>query len=134
MIKVMPLDPFDIRSSVLSHVIARHFGAEAISVDCHASLAMTKFAHLAIFCYNTYNMVSYILPIEIQPLEEGGYLARSPDLPGFLVQADTVEELVGLAPGVAQTLIEAMQEKGIPLPETLHTAEPPFHTDLLVPV
>ena len=48
-------------------------------------------------------MVKYILPIEIQPLEEGGYLARSPALPGFLVQADTVEEVVSLAPGVAQT-------------------------------
>ena len=79
-------------------------------------------------------MVRYILPIEIQPLEEGGYLARSPAFPGFLVQADTVEEIVSLAPGVAQTLIEAMQEKGIPLPETLHRVEPPFHADLLVPV
>lgn len=79
-------------------------------------------------------MARYILPIEIQPLEEGGYLARSPALPGFLVQADTVEEVISLAPGVAQTLIEAMQEKGIPLPETLHTVEPPFHADLLVPV
>jgi len=79
-------------------------------------------------------MARYILPIEIQPLEEGGYLARSPTLPGFLVQANTVEEVVSLAPGVAQTLIEAMQEKGVPLPETLHTVEPPFHADLLVPV
>ena len=79
-------------------------------------------------------MARYILPIEIQPLEEGGYLARSPAFPGFLVQADTVEEVVSLAPGIAQTLIEAMQEKGIPLPETLQAVEPPFHADLLVPV
>ena len=74
------------------------------------------------------------MPIEIQSLEEGGYLARSTALPGFLVQADTVEEVVNLAPGVAQTLIEAMQEKGIALPETLHMVEPPFRADLLVPV
>ena len=79
-------------------------------------------------------MARYILPIEIQQLEEGGYLARSPALPGFLVQADTVEEVISLAPGVAQTLFEAMQEKGVPFPETLHTVEPPFHADLLVPV
>ena len=79
-------------------------------------------------------MARYILPIKVQHLDEGVYLATSPALPGFLVQADTVEEVVSLAPGVAQTLLEAMQEKGVPFPETLHTVEPPFHADLLVPV
>ena len=79
-------------------------------------------------------MAKYVLPIEIQPLVEGGYLATSKSLPGFLVQADTVEELVRLAPGVAQALIESMQEKGVPLPQTLQEVEPPFHADLLVPV
>ena len=79
-------------------------------------------------------MARYILPIEIQHLEEGVYLATSPAFPGFLVQADTVEEVMELAPGVAQALIEAMQENGVPLPETLQAAEPPFHADLLVPV
>jgi predicted RNase H-like HicB family nuclease len=79
-------------------------------------------------------MRKYILPVEIQPLEEGGYLAISPALPGFLVQADTVEEAINLAPGVAQALLEAMQEKGVPLPETLKAAEPPFYVELLIPV
>ena len=41
-------------------------------------------------------MTRYKLPIEIHPLEEGGYLARSPVLPGFLVQAETVEEVLHL--------------------------------------
>ena len=85
-------------------------------------------------CYAVVTMAKYILPIEIEPLEEGGYLARSPALPGFLVQADTIEELINLSPGVAQTLIESMREKGVPLPQTLQAVEPPFHTDLLVPV
>lgn len=79
-------------------------------------------------------MGKYILPIEIQALEEGGYLARSAALPGFLVQADTLEQVVSLAPGVAQALIEAMQQKGVPLPQTLQAVEPPFHADLLIPV
>ncbi len=79
-------------------------------------------------------MGRYILPIEIQVLEEGGYLARSAALPGFLVQAETMEEVVNLAPGVAQALIEAMQQKGVPLPQTLQAVEPPFHADLLIPV
>ena len=79
-------------------------------------------------------MAKYILPVEIQPLEEGVYLAKSPALPGFLVQADTIEEVIGLSPGVAQALIESMRENGVPLPQTLQAVEPPFHTNLLVPV
>jgi len=89
---------------------------------------------LGYHCYNIGSMGRYILPIEIQHLDEGVYLATSPALPGFLVQADTVEEVIELAPSVAQALIEAMQENGVPLPETLRAAEPPFHADLLVPV
>jgi len=76
----------------------------------------------------------YVLPLEIQALEEGGYLATSPALPGFLVQAETVEEVLRLAPDVAQSLIEAMREKGIPLPQALQSVEPPFHAELLVPI
>jgi antitoxin HicB len=61
-------------------------------------------------------MSNYRLPVVIEPLEEGGYLATSPALPGLLVQADTMEEALALAPGVARALIEAMQEnsKGYP--------------------
>ena len=79
-------------------------------------------------------MAKYILPVEIHPLDEGGYLATSPILPGFLVQAETVEKVLQLAPGVAQALIEAMQEKGVALPETMQAVEPPFHVELLVPL
>jgi len=79
-------------------------------------------------------MIRYKLPLEIQLLEEGCYLATSPALPGFLVQAKTVEEVLYLAPGVAQALIEAMREKGVSLPQALQSVEPPFHTEVLVPV
>jgi predicted RNase H-like HicB family nuclease len=97
----------------------------------------SPFGYLTLYlflCYATTNMAKYILPVEIQHLEEGGYLARSPALPGFLVQADTIEEVVSLAPGVAQALIESMRENDVPLPQTLQAVEPPFHTDLLVRV
>ena len=55
---------------------------------------------------------SYRLPLVIEQLENGAFLATSPALEGFLVQADTIEEVIALAPGVAKTLVEAMQEKG----------------------
>ena len=79
-------------------------------------------------------MKRYRLPVEIMPLEEGGYLATSPTLPGFLVEAETVEEVLQLAPGVAQALIDAMREKGVPLPPALEAVEPPFRAELMVPV
>ena len=78
-------------------------------------------------------MTRYRLPIEIQLLEEGACLASSPAQPGFLVQGETVEDVLRLSPGVAQSLIEAMKEKGIPLPQALQSIEPPFHIELLVP-
>ncbi len=60
-------------------------------------------------------MSNYRLPVVIEPLEEGGYLATSPVLPGLLVQADTVEEALALAPGVTRALIEAIRGKGVPV-------------------
>jgi predicted RNase H-like HicB family nuclease len=56
---------------------------------------------------------SYRLPLVIEQVEDGTFLATSPALEGFLLQADTIEELIALAPGVAKALVEAMQEKGV---------------------
>jgi len=61
----------------------------------------------------------YILPLQIEKLEDGRYLARSPQLPGLNVQADTVEEVVRLAPEIARSLIAAMREKGVPAQQGL---------------
>ena len=78
-------------------------------------------------------MARYILPVEIQYLEEGVYLATKPALAGFLVEPDTPKEAMKLAPGVAQALIEATPENAVPLLQTLQTAEPPSHVDLPTP-
>jgi predicted RNase H-like HicB family nuclease len=53
------------------------------------------------------------LPLVIEQVEDGTYLATSPALEGFLVQADTIEEVISLAPGVAKALLEAMREKSL---------------------
>jgi len=77
-------------------------------------------------------MESYRLPLSIEPLEEGGYLATSPALPGFLVQADTLEEIQQLAPGIAHCLLEVMREKGVAVLAELEPALPPFQVEILV--
>ena len=72
------------------------------------------------------------LPLVIEQVEDGTFLATSPALDGFLVQADTIEEVLSLAPRIARTLLDAMREKGI-IPdleaETLHF---PVKIDVLV--
>jgi predicted RNase H-like HicB family nuclease len=59
----------------------------------------------------------YQITLQIERLPEGCYLGTSPDLPGLIVQADTADEVVALAPSVAKDLIAVMRETGQPLPE-----------------
>ena len=80
----------------------------------------------------TVQVVGYRLPIVVERVD-GSYQATSPVLQGFLVLADTLEELLALAPGVARALLLAMKEKGVtpPIPtEELHL---PAQIEVLVP-
>ena len=59
------------------------------------------------------------MPTRIEPLEEGGYLATSEVLPGFLAQGRSIAETIEIAQDVARKLIESHVEHGDPLPEAL---------------
>ena len=61
----------------------------------------------------------YQITIEIKQLEEGPYLGTSPDLPGLIVQADSPEEVIRLAPDIAHDLIEVMRQDGQPLQQSM---------------
>jgi len=52
----------------------------------------------------------YKITLEIEHLPEGPYLGTSPELPGLVVQADSVQEVLQLAPDVAHDLIAVMVE------------------------
>ena len=56
----------------------------------------------------------YKITLEIEHLPEGPYLGTSPDLPGLVVQADSVQEVLQLAPEVAHDLIAVMVETRLP--------------------
>ncbi len=58
----------------------------------------------------------YWIPIEIEPLEEGGFLATSSVLQGFLAQGRTLAETMEIAQDVARKLIESYIEHDDPLP------------------
>jgi predicted RNase H-like HicB family nuclease len=64
----------------------------------------------------------YKITLEIERLPEGPYLGTSPELPGLVVQGDSVEEVLRLAPDVAHDLIAVMVETEQRLPPGVETA------------
>lgn len=76
----------------------------------------------------------FIFPITIEPTETGGFLATSEELlPGFLVEGESIEEVLREAPVVAQALIEVYRKTGKPLPAELQTVPEQFTIQILVP-
>jgi predicted RNase H-like HicB family nuclease len=76
---------------------------------------------------------TFEITLMIEPLEEGPYLGTSPELPGLIVQADTPEEVLALAPGIAHDLIAVMREIGQPLPRQLRAIPTPRRVALMIP-
>jgi len=68
-------------------------------------------------------MFEYILPIKIEELEEGGYLATSDVLQGLVAQGRTIAEAMEIAQDMARKFIESCIEHGDPLPFRLHSKE-----------
>ena len=62
-------------------------------------------------------MSERLLSLKILPLDEGGYVATSPDLPGLVAQGRTIAETMEIAQDVARKLIESYVEHGDPLPK-----------------
>jgi antitoxin HicB len=67
-------------------------------------------------------MDEFYLPVKIEPLDEGGYLATSDDLPGLVAQGRTVAETMEIAQDVARKLVESYIEHGDPLPPKIRAA------------
>lgn len=62
-------------------------------------------------------MEEVIIKLELEELEEGGYVATSPDVPGLVAQGRTITETLELARDVARKIAESCLEHGDPLPE-----------------
>lgn len=60
-------------------------------------------------------MKEILLSLEIEKLPEGVFLATSKDLPGLVVQANSITEALDIAQDAAQKLIESYREHGDPL-------------------
>jgi antitoxin HicB len=73
--------------------------------------------------------------LHIEPLEEGGYVATSPDVPGLVAEGRSVVEAVEIAQGLTRKIVESCLAHGDPLPPALEAlADQATPLDLLVPV
>jgi len=72
--------------------------------------------------------------LHIEPLEEGGYVATSPDVPGLVAQGRTVVETAEIARDVARKIAESCLEHGDPLPPALANATGQHPIDLTIPL
>ena len=73
--------------------------------------------------------------VHIETLEEGGFLATSPDVPGLVAEGRSITEAAEIAQGLARKIAESCIEHGDPLPRALADhPESSIEVDLLVPV
>jgi predicted RNase H-like HicB family nuclease len=73
--------------------------------------------------------------LHLEPLDEGGFVATSPDVPGLVAEGRSITEAVEIAQGLARKIAESCLEHGDPLPPALANIQStPVPIDLLVPV
>ena len=72
--------------------------------------------------------------LQIEPLDEGGYVATSPDVPGLVAEGRSLVEVTEIARDVARKIAESCIEHGDPLPPALQDV--PIHKpiNLTIPV
>ena len=73
--------------------------------------------------------------LHVEPLEEGGFLATSPDVRGLVAEGRSITETVEIAQGLVRKIAESCIDHGDPLPPALKTLpDGDVAVDLLVPV
>lgn len=72
--------------------------------------------------------------LHIEPLEEGGYVATSPDVPGLVAEGRSIVEAAEIAQGLARKIAESCLEHGDPLPLSLSRLVDDSSTDFVIPV
>ena len=81
-------------------------------------------------------MSKVLIPVQVESLEEGGYLAICDVIQGCHAEGDTVAEALENLEDVAKTLLEVQKEDGVPLPSGLEEfiAGMTLKAQLVVPV
>jgi len=79
-------------------------------------------------------VTEYLISIKIAVLEEGGYLATSDTIQGFIAQGRTIAETMEIAQEVARKLIESYIEHGNPLPFELERPLKELIREVKIPI
>ena len=72
--------------------------------------------------------------LHVEPLDEGGFVATSPDVPGLVAEGRTVTEATKIAQGLARKIVESCLDHGDPIPPALAPIAAKGSIDLLIPV
>jgi predicted RNase H-like HicB family nuclease len=72
--------------------------------------------------------------LHLEPLEEGGFVATSPDVPGLVAEGRSIVEAVEIAQDVARKIAESCREHGDPLPPALAALDDSKPLDLTIPI
>ncbi len=75
-----------------------------------------------------------MIRLHLERLEEGGYVATSPDLPGLVAEGRSIVETVEIAQGLARKIAESCLDHGDPLPPALSRYVSGDSVDLVIPV
>lgn len=67
---------------------------------------------------------NYRLSVEVEPLDEGGFLAVCPGLQGCHAEGETIADAIENVEDVARVIIELCLEKNLPLPPELNDTGP----------
>ena len=81
------------------------------------------------------DMDEVTIRLRVEPLDEGGFVATSPDVPGLVAEGRSITEAVEIAQGLARKIVESCLDHGDPVPPALaNLGGAPAAVDLLVPV
>lgn len=84
-------------------------------------------------CYDDF-MSEAAIRLHVEPLEEGGYVATSPDVPGLVVEGRSLVEVAEIARDVARKIAESCIEHGDPLPPALTSFDDSKPFEFTIPV
>jgi predicted RNase H-like HicB family nuclease len=80
-------------------------------------------------------MDEVVIRLHVEPLEEGGFVATSPDVPGLVAEGRSVSEAADIARDVARKILESCIEHGDPIPPALQALRSGTTAlDLLIPI
>ena len=63
---------------------------------------------------------TYTYTIELEPVEEGGFVVTVPALPGCFTQGETFDEAIAMAHEAIEGFLEALAKAGEPIPLEEH--------------